>query len=241
MRRRFGALAAREKQVELVVAVAEAPQARGLSIQPTREKFAKSLNPGPASLDSWAARPRPLSSERIKVCQCKFGVLCWPARIFAHCRPDIRARQARYSCAPGASGLPRVRIVVRARRALPRALTLLQGSDIYRVDDLAKTEEEWRQATVLRYACSSHRRAPARGDFDGRMRARGGGMQCGAMSTEGWSDAAYGDQSPEGRRRLVYVIGPCPPHLMAHAASCSRRPCLPGAGRMQPWRTGVRL
>ena len=32
-------------------------------------------------------------------------------------------------------------------------------------------------------------------------------MQCGAMSTAGWSDAAYGDQSPEGTRHLGYVVG----------------------------------
>ena len=45
------------------------------------------------------------------------------------------------------------------------------------------------------------------------MRAREGGMLCGAMSLVGWSDASYSDQSTEGIRLLGYEIGSMSPTL----------------------------
>ena len=39
------------------------------------------------------------------------------------------------------------------------------------------------------------------------MRNRGDKLHCETMSSAGWSDATYGDQSMEGRCRLGYVVG----------------------------------
>ena len=41
----------------------------------------------------------------------------------------------------------------------------LQGSDVYRTNDLVETVKGWRQATVSMYAASPHPRTPECGDF----------------------------------------------------------------------------
>ena len=58
----------------------------------------------------------------------------------------------------------------------------LNGSDIYRTHDLVETVEEWRQATVWRYASALCSIPPARGDVDVRMGARGREVLCGTMT-----------------------------------------------------------
>ena len=78
---------------------------------------------------------------------------------------------------------------------------------MYHSNDLVETAKEWRQETVSAYASSPHSGGPARDDIDGRTRARSGGIRCGAMSLAGWSDAANGDQSEDGKCRRGFVIG----------------------------------
>ena len=62
-------------------------------------------------------------------------------------------------------------------------------------------------AVVLRYASSSHPNEPARGEADGRMRAREEKMHSGAMSFVGRPDAAFWGLLEEDRCRLGYIIG----------------------------------
>ena len=45
------------------------------------------------------------------------------------------------------------------------------------------------------------------GAVDGEMEARGGGVHCGLISSLGWSGAAYGDQSAEGKCRVGFLGG----------------------------------
>ena len=75
------------------------------------------------------------------------------------------------------------------------------------MNDLVKTVHVWQKAADLACASSSSPGAQARRDIDGRMRAREGKIRRGAVSFAGWSGAAYVDQSPEGRRRVGFVIG----------------------------------
>ena len=86
-----------------------------------------------------------------------------------------------------------------------------RGSDIYRLNDLAKTLEGRQKATILKYPLASHPDSPARGGVEREKE------QCGATTFVGRPDAAYGSQTSEGRRRLGYVIG--------LVSSTPRRPC----------------
>ena len=70
--------------------------------------------------------------------------------------------------------------------------------------------KEWQQATALKNASVSQPWAPL-GWSDGvekDLRERGDMVHCGSMSLAGWSEAAFGDQSTEGKCRLGYVVGP---------------------------------
>ena len=82
-----------------------------------------------------------------------------------------------------------------------------QGSDAYRTNDLAKTDNVRRQATVTKHLPPSHAGRPERGMEDGKMRQRRERIRGGTMTIVGWSDAAHGDQSAMGKRRLGYVFG----------------------------------
>ena len=95
-----------------------------LSVTLTQCEFAQSLEPLPTISQLWAARQKPLSLEDMKLRRCKRGECCWLA---SAPRPDISARLARI-----------------ASRVNPP-----QGSDVYRMNDLAKTVEVWREATFL--------------------------------------------------------------------------------------------
>ena len=48
---------------------------------------------------------------------------------------------------------------------------------------------------------------PPNGDALGRFRARGERLHKGTLTLVGWSDAAYGKLSEDGRCRLGYIIG----------------------------------
>ena len=83
----------------------------------------------------------------------------------------------------------------------------IQGIDIDRIDDSIKTVEERRKATKLKRALSFHPREFAHGDADGKVRTREEKARCGTVTSAGWSDAAYGDHTSDGRCRLGCVIG----------------------------------
>ena len=116
------------------------------SVTLAREEFSKDLQPSGASLEVWAVRQRPLTSEEIKLRRCKLGELRWLATVS---RPVISARLARI-----------------ASRTNP-----LQGSGIFCINDLVRIAKECQRATVLKYASPSQPSAPACGDFEGRVRS----------------------------------------------------------------------
>ena len=93
-----------------------------LSVTLTRDKFAQNLKPLPVSAQFWAARQRALSTEDVKLCRRKPGELCWLAT-------DICARSARTAS----------------------RVNSLQGSDVYRINDLAQTVKARQQAAILKY------------------------------------------------------------------------------------------
>ena len=111
--------------------------------------------------------PPLLTPEDVLRRPCKSGELCRPAAVS---RPDICARLTR----------------------IASEVNPLQGSDVYRVNDLIKTAHVRQPAAVLKYACSSHANEPAREDVDGRVRARGGEMHGGATSLVGRAHVAFG-------------------------------------------------
>ena len=96
----------------------------------------------------WADRQKPLGVEDKLLRQCKLGELCWLATVS---RPDICARLAH----------------------IASRVNVLQGSDIYRINDLIKTVKLWQPRAVLKYASSSKPLFPPEGDAFGRFRARG--------------------------------------------------------------------
>ena len=75
------------------------------------------------------------------------------------------------------------------------------------MNDLVKALKEWLRATVLDSASARLSSSHARGDADGGMRASGEKVHCGTTTLAGWSDAADGEQTAEGRRRLGQMIG----------------------------------
>ena len=109
----------------------EAPRGNDFSVKVNQEEFAKNLKPIPTSLGLRAARQRTLPLEASKLRQCNLGELFWLAAIS---RPETRSRPAR--------------IAYRANS--------LQGSNVYRTEDLVETAKVWRQATTLKYASSPH-------------------------------------------------------------------------------------
>ena len=151
---------------------------------PSPENFTKSPKSIPTAPAVWASRQRPATSAEIGVRQCMLGEMRLLATVS---RPDLFAPSA----------------------GLAARVNSLQGSDIYRIKDLAKTSNEWQRAAVLKQ--------PARGDVDGQLRAAGGKMRCGAAFFVGWSDAAYCCHSSEEGIHLgfeislmsSYIRGPC--------------------------------
>ena len=74
----------------------ELPQENDSSVTFNQEEFTKDLKPIPTSPGLWASSQRPLSSEEIKLRECKLGELCWLATAS---RPNISTRLARIPCA----------------------------------------------------------------------------------------------------------------------------------------------
>ena len=162
--RRFGALTVRGKcPARAGMALFRANYS---SFQLSQESFAQAGKPVPATPTFWALRQRPQSLEEIRVRQRELEILRCSAIILW---PDICASLAKL-----------------AARANP-----LYDSDIYRISDLVETERGWQQVTVSRYASTHHSASPARGDVDGRMRARGEKAHCGTRTSAGRRDAAY--------------------------------------------------
>ena len=125
--------------------------------------------------------------------------------------------------------VPRPDIWARLTRLASRANSL-QGSHVYRINDLAKTVKVWHEAAILQYKSTPLWEIYAWGADDGVMRKRGEKIPGGSMAPVVWSDAAYGDHSTVGERRLGHVIrlmpsalrGPC--HIIQRAANFARDP-----------------
>ena len=81
----------------------------------------------------------------------------------------------------------------------------LQGSDIYRINALIKNVKLDQPRAILKYTSSSFPLFPA--GERGRPRSNGERLHNGTLSLVGWSDAAYGDLSQNGKCRLGYLIG----------------------------------
>ena len=96
----------------------ELSQDSSFSIALTQKDFAEKLQPLGTSPQLWAARRKLLSPEDVKLRQCKLGELCWLATVS---RPDICARLAR----------------------IASRINALTGSDVYRINDSAKTVKTW--------------------------------------------------------------------------------------------------
>ena len=105
----------------------------------------------------------------------------------------------------------------------------LQGAGVYRINDLAKTVKKWQPAAVSKYFSSGKM------DQSSSARRRNNERHCkekihgNTMTLAGRPDAAYGDQSSLGKRRLSYVIGltspnPCGPcHLIQLTSKFTRK------------------
>ena len=132
--------------------------------------------------------------EYIKLRQCKLGELRWVAAVS---RPDICARLAR----------------------IASRITALCGSDVYRINELARVVTDWQQAT-----------APGRGGkVPTVLRKRGEKAHGGSTTLAGWPDVAYGDQSTECKSRLGYAVGLMsstmegPPHILRRTSKFARK------------------
>ena len=180
LQKRFGGLKLQES--DFVHVGMELSQGSDFSVRLTQLAFTGNLLPMDTSPILWADRQKPLDDENKLRCQCKLGELCWLAPVS---KPDICASLANIASRANA----------------------LQGSDIYRINDLIKTIKLWQPRTVLKYESSSNPLFPPTGDSLGRFRARGERLHKGTLTLAGWSDAAYGGLSEEGRCRLGYIIG----------------------------------
>ena len=130
---------------------------KDFAVKTNQEEVVSNSEPLLTPPDLRAACRELLPQEDIKLRQRKLGELFGLAALF---RPDICAR-------PG-------RIAAR--------FNSLRRSDVYRINDLARTAQEWQKAAVLKYATPSHPGAQSRGDTDGRRRARGAKIHYGTMS-----------------------------------------------------------
>ena len=118
---RFSAMKLQEKS--FVHVGMESNQEANFSVTLTQEEFAKNLQPLDTSPGPWAAGQKLLSPEDAKLRQCKSGELSWLATVS---RPDIGARLAR----------------------IASRINSLQGVDVFRINDLAKTLKTWQPTTV---------------------------------------------------------------------------------------------
>ena len=101
-------------------------QGSDFSVTPKQGEFTKNLQPLPATPKLRAVRRQSLSVGDSKLRACKLGELCW---VGTASRPDICARLARSAS----------------------RINSLQGSDVYRINDLFKTAKLRLEAAVLQY------------------------------------------------------------------------------------------
>ena len=148
----------------------------------TQGDFANNSKLIPTSPDLRRARQKSLPADETELCQCRMGEVRRPAT------------------------LPRQNTCARLARPASR-VNDLQGSDVYRINDLVRTVKKWAAAPILKYASPSNPKGRKKGAVDGDMGARGGRVHCGTMSLVGWSGAVYGDQSAGGRCRVGHVSG----------------------------------
>ena len=116
----------------------ELAQESDFPVTQTQDGFARNSRPLPPSSQAWAARRKTLSIEDVKLRQCKLGELGWLVSVS---RPDICARLAR----------------------IASRVNSLQGSDVYRINDLVETVKMRRQAAILKNASSPHTSKHAKG------------------------------------------------------------------------------
>ena len=117
----------------------------------TQENFTNAPKSIPTRLALWVIRRLPLSLEEIEECQRTSGAL---RRLATVSRPHICARLARLAARVESS----------------------QETDIYRINDLAKTGKYRQLATDSEYAAAFRPITPTRGDVEGRTKARGKAM-----------------------------------------------------------------
>ena len=88
-------------------------------------------------------------------------------------------------------------------------LDQLCASDVFRINGLVRVAKDWQQATALKYASPPRpRETSGRGDRTKQApRNQGVKVHRGSAPLVGRPDAAYSDQSTEGKRRLGYVVG----------------------------------
>ena len=91
-------------------------------------------------------------------------------------RPDI--------CARLAGNAPRI--------------SALRGCDMYRINDLVKSANQWQPATELKYASSAQLGQESLATRDENARHRRAKIHGNATTLVGWADAAFGDQSSLG-------------------------------------------
>ena len=140
----------------------ELVQGKGVSATLTQADFTKNMELLTTSSSLCAGRKEPLSIDYMELRQCKLGELRWVATVP---RPDISTMWAR--------------IVSR--------INALCGSDVYRVNVLARVVEDWQQETALKYASPSHPwTALGRGDrAHAVLRKRGERVHGGSVRLEG--------------------------------------------------------
>ena len=127
--RLFGDLKIKER--DFVHAGMEFSQDKDFSAPLTHQKPTDALKPIPTTTGVRAARQRPLTTEKIRVCQCRLGKLRWLASLS---RPDICARLAH----------------------LVSRVNSLSGCDISRANGLLITVRGWQRATTLKYRPGMH-------------------------------------------------------------------------------------
>ena len=123
LEKRFGSLKLQES--EFVHVGVELPRGSDFSVGLTQSAFTESLLPMDTSPILWADRQKLLGVEDKLLRQCKLGELCWLATVS---RPDICDRLAH----------------------IASRVNVLQGSDIYRINDLIKTVKLWQPRAVLK-------------------------------------------------------------------------------------------
>ena len=152
------------------------------SVEVSQKNFTDLLSPIETSPSLWKDRNRPLDDEELQVCQSKLGELCWLATVS---RPDICARLARFSS----------------------NINGLQVIDMYRINDLIKKVKMGQDDYNLKYQAGMLANSRPSLQNPDRDWGKTTPIHENTMMMVGWSDAAFGTHTQEGRCRLGYIIG----------------------------------